>query len=82
MNIGLLNGLRDAARSGQPGELDPLGRHIQDLPEAQRSAILLREFCGLSYEEISVVMDRPIPSVKSLLVRARVSLTLKYLASE
>lgn len=55
-------------------ELGALTKHIQDLPEAQRSALLLRELGGLSYEQIGEVMDRTIPSVKSLLVRARVSL--------
>jgi RNA polymerase sigma factor (sigma-70 family) len=44
------------------------------LPETQRSALLLREIDALSYEQISEAMDTTVPSVKSLLVRARVSL--------
>jgi len=63
-----------ADAAAQREELRGLVVHIQDLPEAQRSALLLREFGGLSYEQIGQVMDRTIPSVKSLLVRARVSL--------
>ncbi|HEX2162098.1 MAG TPA: sigma-70 family RNA polymerase sigma factor, partial [Thermoleophilaceae bacterium] len=44
------------------------------LPESQRSALLLREIDALSYEQIAEAMDTTVPSVKSLLVRARVSL--------
>src|SRR5436305_6122771 len=47
---------------------------VQDLPETQRSALLLREIDALSYDDIAVAMDTTVPSVKSLLVRARVSL--------
>jgi RNA polymerase sigma factor (sigma-70 family) len=44
------------------------------LPETQRTALLLREIDALSYEHIAETMDTTVPSVKSLLVRARVSL--------
>jgi RNA polymerase sigma factor (sigma-70 family) len=47
---------------------------MQELPETQRTALLLREIDGLSYEQIAVAMDTSVPGVKSLLVRARVSL--------
>src|SRR3954471_5169091 len=47
---------------------------VQELPETQRTALLLREIDALSYEDISQAMDTTVPSVKSLLVRARVSL--------
>jgi RNA polymerase sigma factor (sigma-70 family) len=47
---------------------------VQDLPETQRTALLLREIDALSYEQIAETMDTTVPSVKSLLVRARVSL--------
>ena len=46
----------------------------QDLPETQRTALMLREIDDLSYDQIAEAMDTSIPSVKSLLVRARVSL--------
>lgn len=55
-------------------ELRALVKHIQDLPEAQRKALLLRELGGLSYAQIGEVMERTTPGVKSLLWRARVSL--------
>jgi RNA polymerase sigma factor (sigma-70 family) len=48
---------------------------VNKLPETQRSALLLREMDALSYEEIATAMDTTVPSVKSLLVRARISLT-------
>jgi RNA polymerase sigma factor (sigma-70 family) len=47
---------------------------VGELPETQRTALLLREIDALSYDQIAEAMDTTIPSVKSLLVRARVSL--------
>jgi RNA polymerase sigma factor (sigma-70 family) len=47
---------------------------IRNLPETQRAALVLREMDALSYEQIAEAMETTVPSVKSLLVRARVSL--------
>ena len=47
---------------------------VQDLPETQRTALLLREMDALSYDQIAAAMETTVPSVKSLLVRARISL--------
>ncbi len=47
---------------------------VQGLPESQRTALLMREIDALSYEHISEAMETTVPSVKSLLVRARVGL--------
>ena len=47
---------------------------IHQLPETQRTALVLREMDALSYEQIAEAMETTVPSVKSLLVRARVSL--------
>ena len=47
---------------------------VQELPETQRTALLLREIDALSYEEIAQAMVTTVPAVKSLLVRARMSL--------
>ncbi len=47
---------------------------VHDLPETQRTALLLREIDALSYEQIAEAMETTVPSVKSLLVRARISL--------
>jgi RNA polymerase sigma factor (sigma-70 family) len=47
---------------------------VQQLPETQRTALLLREIDALSYDQIALAMETTVPSVKSLLVRARISL--------
>jgi RNA polymerase sigma factor (sigma-70 family) len=47
---------------------------VHQLPETQRTALLLREIDALSYDQIAHAMETTIPSVKSLLVRARISL--------
>ncbi len=47
---------------------------IQQLPEAQRTAVILCRFEGLAYEEIAAVLGCSVSSVKSLLHRARQTL--------
>jgi len=47
---------------------------VGKLPETQRTALLLREMDAMSYEEIAQAMETSVPSIKSLLVRARISL--------
>lgn len=44
---------------------------IAELPEDLRTAITLREFEGLSYDEIALAMDCPIGTVRSRIFRAR-----------
>jgi RNA polymerase sigma-70 factor (ECF subfamily) len=44
---------------------------IDELPEELRTAIVLRELDGLSYEEIAAAMDCPIGTVRSRIFRAR-----------
>jgi len=44
---------------------------LEALPEELRVAITLRELEGMSYEEIAVVMDCPIGTVRSRIFRAR-----------
>ncbi|MEI2417275.1 RNA polymerase sigma factor RpoE [Orrella sp. JC864] len=44
---------------------------IQDLPEELRTAIILREIEGMSYEDIAQTMDCPIGTVRSRIFRAR-----------
>ena len=44
---------------------------IQALPEDLRTALTLREFDGLSYEDIADVMDCPVGTVRSRIFRAR-----------
>lgn len=44
---------------------------LDDLPAELRTAIELREFEGMSYEEIATAMDCPIGTVRSRIFRAR-----------
>lgn len=44
---------------------------IGNLPEDLRTAVTLREFDGLSYEDIAAVMDCPVGTVRSRIFRAR-----------
>ena len=44
---------------------------IASLPEDLRTAVTLREMEGLSYEEIAVVMECPVGTVRSRIFRAR-----------
>ncbi|WP_370301512.1 RNA polymerase sigma factor RpoE [Alkalimarinus coralli] len=48
-----------------------LNRAIGQLPEDLRVALTLREFDGLSYDEIAEVMDCPVGTVRSRIFRAR-----------
>ena len=44
---------------------------LRDLPDDLRTAVTLREFDGLSYEEIAEVMDCPVGTVRSRIFRGR-----------
>jgi len=44
---------------------------IRELPEDLRTAVTLREFDGLSYEDIAGIMDCPVGTVRSRIFRAR-----------
>ncbi len=44
---------------------------LKDLPDDLRTAVTLREFDGLSYEEIAEVMDCPVGTVRSRIFRGR-----------
>ena len=48
-----------------------LGRAIDELPDDLRSAFLLREYDGLSYEDIARILECPIGTVRSRIFRAR-----------
>jgi RNA polymerase sigma factor (sigma-70 family) len=55
-------------------ELRAMVTDVRELPETQRTALVLREIGDLSYPDIARRMGKSLPSVKSLLVRARTSL--------
>ncbi|MEG3114728.1 RNA polymerase sigma factor RpoE [Salinicola sp. 4072] len=44
---------------------------IEQLPDDLRTAITLREFDGLSYEDIATIMECPVGTVRSRIFRAR-----------
>ena len=50
---------------------ETLERAIESLPDDLRTAIILRELDGMSYEEIAQTMDCPVGTVRSRIFRAR-----------
>lgn len=50
---------------------------LDELPEELRTAISLREFDGLSYDEIAQVMNCPVGTVRSRIFRAREAIDKK-----
>ena len=53
---------------------------LRALPEDLRTALTLREFEGMSYEDIAAVMDCPVGTVRSRIFRAREFLDERILA--
>jgi RNA polymerase sigma factor (sigma-70 family) len=68
---------RDAAAidvehlAAQRAEIEALCAALVELPQQQREAIVLREFYGLSYEEVQAALGITDAAVESLLFRAR-----------
>jgi RNA polymerase sigma-70 factor (ECF subfamily) len=50
---------------------ETVNRAIEELPEDLRTAIMLRELEGMSYEEIATAMECPVGTVRSRIFRAR-----------
>ncbi len=50
---------------------DLIDKAIEALPEDLKTAFTLREFGGMSYEDITEVMDCPVGTVRSRIFRAR-----------
>ena len=69
--------LRDDASPEQLLHRDQLQRELEAaidaLPEELRSAFLLREYDGLSYDDIAGILECPIGTVRSRIFRARES---------
>ena len=51
--------------------LEVINATLSELPDDLRSAVTLREFDGLSYEQIAEIMDCPVGTVRSRIFRAR-----------
>jgi RNA polymerase sigma factor (sigma-70 family) len=62
-------------------DLAALWRAVEELPRPQRDALLLREFGGLSYEDLAAALAVSGPAVESLLFRARQRLRLRLRAA-
>jgi len=56
---------------------EAIAEAIEELPEDLRTAFTLREFSGLSYEDITEVMDCPVGTVRSRIFRAREAIDKK-----
>ena len=67
--------LREQATPERELLTDEIAEHVQaaldGLPEDLRTAIVLRELEGMSYEEIATAMSCPIGTVRSRIFRAR-----------
>ncbi len=50
---------------------DVIHQALADLPDDLRSALTLREFDGLSYEQIADILECPVGTVRSRIFRAR-----------
>ena len=83
----------DALETRMPGASDPVAEALRRadlaalwtaigaLPPVQRDALLLREFGGLSYEELAAALAVSEPAVESLLFRARRRLRVQLRAA-
>ena len=54
--------------------LQNIQSYVKTLPESLKTAFTLREVDGKSYEEISIITDTPIGTVRSRIFRARESI--------
>jgi len=67
--------MRDPAEAAVERELlEKIKQAVQELPEAQRTAVILCRYEGLSYEEIAEVLGCSVSATKSMLHRARLAL--------
>jgi RNA polymerase sigma-70 factor (ECF subfamily) len=66
--------LSRAPQQGRRLELRDLERAIAQLPEEQRSVILLVGLEGMRYEEVAVILDVPVGTIRSRLSRGREAL--------
>jgi RNA polymerase sigma factor (sigma-70 family) len=64
------------AEAARRADIGALWRAVGELAPQQREALLLREFGGLSYDELAVALGVSVPAVESLLFRARTRLRM------
>ena len=70
----LPGGIDPVAAAEQREDLRRLVADLHALPEQQRSALIIRELEGLTYDDLATTLGVTVPAVKSLLVRARTGL--------
>ncbi|MGC9219860.1 MAG: sigma-70 family RNA polymerase sigma factor [Solirubrobacteraceae bacterium] len=70
--IEALGGVQQSAELRE--RLATLVRDLQELPERQRAALVMREFSGLSHQEIAQAQQTSVASVKQSILEARRSL--------
>ena len=61
--------------------LNKIKTYVEKLPESLRTAFTLRESEGKSYEEISIITETPIGTVRSRIFRARENI-LTFISEE
>ena len=61
--------------------MDKISNFVNTLPESLKTAFTLRESEGKSYEEISIITNTPIGTVRSRIFRARESI-IEYMKKE
>ena len=60
-----------AVRAAERERVRDVVAEIGRLPERQRLALVMREFCGIGHAEMAATLGTSVPATKSLLVRAR-----------
>jgi RNA polymerase sigma factor (sigma-70 family) len=73
---------RVIASHGLRVELESVISGIKELPESQRTALLMRELAGHSYAEIAALLDTDEQAVRGLIARARMGLRSHREAAE
>jgi len=77
-NAPQLKGLDTPDQDLQNDEIvEAISSAMEKLPEEMRNAIMLREFEGMSYEEIAQAMECPVGTVRSRIFRAREAIDKK-----
>lgn len=66
----------------QKAGLEALEKAMQQLPERQRSALILTHYQGLANREVAEIMDISVDALESVLARARRSLKTQLLAAD
>ena len=60
------------------GEQQTIQAVLASLPETQRSALVLRDQLGLSYEEVAAALNKSLPATKVIIHRARAAFRRVY----